>query len=95
MPAQILTSPEADLQVLALMLQIRSGGTLGFQDLLVTGIPWEARGTDLVEGLPTCDTSNAFPSIVNFPNSTVGPCAASCIRLLVCHICKFQHSIYS
>ncbi|KAK9812471.1 hypothetical protein WJX73_002627 [Symbiochloris irregularis] len=52
-------------------IQVQEGATLGFQDLLVTGMPWDAEGTNLTAGLPECVGCNLYPSVIFFPNSTL------------------------
>lgn len=59
-------------------IQLQGGATLGFQDLLVTGMPWDAEGTNLTEGLPQCVGCNLYPSVIFFPNSTVRGLLSMC-----------------
>ncbi|KAK9792052.1 hypothetical protein WJX73_007208 [Symbiochloris irregularis] len=52
-------------------IQTQSGSGIGFENLLITGMPWDARGTALTAGLPSSVDSVTYPSVVMFPGSTI------------------------
>ncbi|KAK9810932.1 hypothetical protein WJX73_009407 [Symbiochloris irregularis] len=63
--------PVLDFGSLVNAIQVRGGAALGFENLLLTGFPWEAQATALTNGLPNNDWSNSFPSVVVYPNGTL------------------------
>ncbi|KAK9792455.1 hypothetical protein WJX73_002783 [Symbiochloris irregularis] len=52
-------------------IQLQSGAALGLQDLLVTGMPWDALNTNLTADFPVSPYNDMYPSVVFFPNSTL------------------------
>ncbi|KAK9810869.1 hypothetical protein WJX73_003641 [Symbiochloris irregularis] len=52
-------------------IEVKSGASLGFEELLVTGMPGDAVGTALSEGLPLTQQSILYPSVVTFSNSSI------------------------
>ncbi|KAK9792045.1 hypothetical protein WJX73_002538 [Symbiochloris irregularis] len=52
-------------------IDVKSGATLGFQDLLITGVPWEASNTALTANLPDNVGSNIAPCVFAYPNGTI------------------------
>lgn len=68
-----LTRTVLDFGNLVNAIEVRSGASVTFEDLLVTGLPWTVIGTNLTEGLPFVEDSVVFPSVVTYPNSSVMP----------------------